>query len=175
MKKTAIFGMLAILLVGLLTTGLVSAYRGDSNVQGPDYSEDRHEAMEDAFESQDYNAWYNLMAENGRNTRVMNVVTEGNFAIFAQAHEAAENGDFETAAELRAELGLNNGNGLKDGTGYSKEMGQGMNQGLKSGMEQGMKQGNMQELRNGMSNKNHDDSCNNLGSRIERGLKGRKI
>ncbi|MBU1855332.1 MAG: hypothetical protein KKF89_06415, partial [Nanoarchaeota archaeon] len=115
MKKKTIFGMLAILLVGLLTIGLVSAYRGDPKVQGPNYSEERHEAMEDAFESQDYNAWYDLMAENGRNTRVMNVVTEDNFAIFAQAHEAAKNGDFETAQELRAELGLGLGNGQGSG------------------------------------------------------------
>ena len=164
-QKTATFGILAILLVGLLSVGLVSAYKGDPNVQCPDYNEERHEAMEDAFESQDYNAWYNLMAENGRNTRVMNVVTEGNFAIFAQAHEAAENGDFETAAELKAELGLNNGNGLKDGTGYGKGMGQGMNQG--AGQGQNLNHANFVDA-------DGDGNCDNIGSRIGFSSKGRR-
>jgi len=165
MKKTTTFGMLAILLVGLLTIGLVSAYKGDPNVQGPNFSEDRHEAMEEAFESQNYNDWYNLMSENGRNTRVMNVITEDNFAIFAQAHEAAENGDFETATRLRSELGLNNGNGPKDGTGYGKSMGQGMNRG--NGQGQRLNQANFVDADN-------DGNSDNTGSRIGSQGKGRR-
>ena len=129
MKKATIFGLLALMVVGLVaTTGLVSAYRGDYSVKGPNYSEERHEAMEDAFESLDYSAWYALMTEDGRHPRVVDVVTEDNFATFAKAHEAGENGDYETALALRAELGLSNGNGPRDGTGYSG--GQGIGQGM---------------------------------------------
>jgi len=140
MKKTAIFGLLALMVVGLLaTTGLVSAYRGDYSVKGPDCDEERHEAMESAFESNDYDAWYALMTENGGHPRVVDVVNEGNFATFVQAHEAGENGDSETAAALRAELGLNNGNGPKEGSGYGKSQGRGQgmqqnNDGLRQGM-----------------------------------------
>ena len=159
MKKATIFGLLALMVVGLLaTTGLVSAYRGDYSVKGPNYSEERHEAMEQAFDTLDYNAWYELMTENGRHPRVVDVVTESNFATFVQAHEAGENGDYETAAALRAELGLNNGNGPKDGTGYGKGMGQG------KGPGQGMQQNNFIDG-------NNDGNCDNDGLRQGRGRK----
>ena len=126
MEKRTIFGLLALMVVGLVaTTGLVSAYRGDYTVKGPDCNEERHEAMEEAFELNDYDAWYELMTENGRHPRVVDVVTESNFATFVEAHEAGENGDYETAATLRAELGLNNGNGPRDGSGYGRSQGGG--------------------------------------------------
>ncbi len=131
MNKIAKIGLFAFMVVGLIvSTGIVSAYRGDYSVQGPNYSEDRHEAMDDAFDTLDYDAWYQLMTADGRMPRVVEVVTESNFELFAQAHEAAENGDLELAAELRAELGLNNGMGPRDGTGHGKGMGQGSRQSM---------------------------------------------
>ena len=133
MKQATIFGLLALMVVGLVaTTGLVSAYRGDYSVKGPDCNEERHEAMENAFESLDYDAWYQLMTENGRHPRVVDVVTESNFETFVQAHEAGQNGDTETALALRAELGLKDGKGSRDGSGYGKSQGKG----------QGMQQNN---------------------------------
>jgi len=138
MKNKTIFGLLALMVVGMIfSTSMVGAYRGDYSVQGPNYSEERHTAMEDAFESLDYDAWYELMTENGRHTRVVDVVTESNFATFVQAHEAGVNGDYETASALRAELGLNNGNGPKDGTGFGKSMGQGKGTGQGKGQGRG--------------------------------------
>jgi len=131
MKKTTKIGLLALVMVGMIiSTGVVSAYRGDYSVQGPYYDEERHEVMENAFETSDYESWYQLMTENGRHARVVEVVTESNFETFAQAHEAAKNGDNELAAELRSELGLNNGEGPRDGMGHGKEMGQGMKFGM---------------------------------------------
>lgn len=134
MKKTRIFGILAILVVGLFATaGIASAYRGDQSANGPYCSEERHEAMQNAFESEDYDAWYALMTEDGRHPRVVDLVSEENFATFAQAHEALKNGDYEKAAELKAEIGLNSGNGPKDGSGYGKAFGRvnGQNSGLR--------------------------------------------
>lgn len=126
MKNATIFGLLALMVVGLIAaTGLVSAYRGDYSVEGPDCNEERHEAMENAFESNDYNAWKELMTEDGRHPRVVDVVTPSNFATFVKAHEAGESGDEETAAILRAELGLNNGQGPRDGSGHSISQGKG--------------------------------------------------
>jgi hypothetical protein len=121
MKKTTIFGMFALMVVGMLfSTGIASAYRGDYSVKGPNYTEERHIAMENAFDSLDYEAWKEIMTEKGRYPRVVEVVTEENFETFVKAHRAGESGDYETAAVLREELGLNNGNGPKDGTGYGK-------------------------------------------------------
>ena len=121
MKKTNMIGMMALFVVGMvLSAGAVSAYRGDYSTEGPNFTPERHEQMEQAMESQDYESWYNLMTENGKYPRVVDVVNEDNFDIFIQAHEAGKAGDTETAARLRAELGLNNGMGPKDGTGFKQ-------------------------------------------------------
>ena len=120
--KAAIYSLFALMVVGTLTISFVSAYRGDYTVEGPNCNDERHDAMEVAFESSDYGAWYNLMTEDERHPRVLDAVTESNFETFAQAHAAANNGDYELAANLRAELDLNNGNGPQDGNGH--KMGQ---------------------------------------------------
>ena len=126
MKGKTIFGMFVLMVVGImLSTTLVSAYKGDPTSEGPNFNEERHESMEVAFETMDYDTWYELMTEDGRHGRVVDIVNEDNFATFVEAHEAAENGDYELAAQLRAELGLNNGHGPRDGTGFGKGMGQG--------------------------------------------------
>lgn len=153
MKKTAIFGLLALMVVGMVfSTSLVSAYRGDYSVEGPNYNEERHELMENAFDTLDYNAWYELMTEDGRHPRVVDVVTESNFETFVQAHDAGKSGDLETASSLRDELGLNNGKGPKDGTGFGKGQGNRMGQ----GKGQRMQQNNFVDVDN-------DGNCDNLG------------
>ncbi len=110
--------MFALFFVGiLLSTGFVSAYRGDMSVQGPNYGEERHELMQEAFENNDYNSWKELMIQDGRHPRVVNVITEDNFAQFAEIHNAKLSGDYEKVKELRAELGL--GQGMRQGKGFS--------------------------------------------------------
>ena len=113
-------GLLGITLmaVSVATASTASAYQGDPAVQGPDHSPERHEAMEQAFETNDYAAWKELMNGKGRVTQV---VTADNFSRFAEAHELAENGQLEEAKAVRAELGL----GLKDGSGRGQGQGQG--------------------------------------------------
>ena len=111
-------GAFALGLVALLSVGLVAAYQGDYSVKGPDYSEERHSVMEDVFDNLDYDSWVALMTADGRHPRVLDVVTEENFVTFVEVHDAMEDGDFDRAAELRADLGLNNGMGPKDGTGF---------------------------------------------------------
>ena len=135
MKKKNLFGLFALAIIGVLvSTVIVSAYRGDYATKGPYCDEERHELMEAAFETGDYDAWYELMTADGRNPRVVEVVTAENFALFAEAHEAAEDGNPELAAQIRTELGLNNGVGPRDGTGYKGEMGQRMGQGNGQGL-----------------------------------------
>jgi len=101
-----------------------SAYQGDPTIQGPNCDDEHHEAMEEAFENLDYEAWAALMDGRGR---AASVVTEENFEQFAEAHELAEAGDFEAAAEIRAELGLGVGTGRRGGNGG--QMGRGMGAG----------------------------------------------
>lgn len=118
-------GMLALTLgISGAIASTTSAYRGDPSVKGPNYSVERHTAMEKAFEANDYLAWKNLMQDRGR---VAQVINKDNFAQFAEAHELAEKGDLEGAQKIRQELGL----GLKDGSmqGMRNGFGRGMNMG----------------------------------------------
>lgn len=124
MKKAMLYGLFALTVVGIFfSTSMVSAYRGDYSIRGPNHDPERHEAMERAFDTSDYDAWYELMTEDGRHPRVVDIVTEDNFELFVQAHDAGVARDYETAAALRAELGLNNGNGPKDGAGQGRGQG----------------------------------------------------
>ena len=116
-NKAILFGATALVLGGLvITPKLAEAYRGDPSVQGPEYSAERHEAMTQAFDSNDYQAWKEQMKGRGRITEV---ITEENFARFAEAHRLALAGDTEGAAQIRAELGL----GLRNGTGQGQSRG----------------------------------------------------
>lgn len=106
--------------VGILIVGSVNAYQGDYSKKGPNYTPERHEAMEKAFDNNDYNAWKNLMQGRGR---VMQVITQDNLAQFAKAHALAEQGKFAEADAIREDLGLRTRNGEKTGMGYGQGMG----------------------------------------------------
>lgn len=121
-------GTLALAIAVIATTSSAFAYQGDPSVKGPDHSPERHEAMVQAFETDDYEAWKGLMDGKGRVTQVINT---DNFARFADAHELATEGKLEEAKAVRAELGL----GLKDGSGRGQ--GKGLNRGNRSGLKDG--------------------------------------
>ena len=102
---------------------------------------EQHEAVEEALDAGDYDAWVELMDGRGR---VTSVVTEDNFDTFVEMHEAMEDGYIEVAQELREDLGL----GLKprDGSGYRNGEGEG----------KGMRAGNMhrgQDSGDGINNR----------------------
>ena len=103
----------------VLTLQPVFAYKGDPNQKGANYTPERHEQMQKAFENNDYGAWKNLM--NGRG-RVTQVVNQDNFNRFAEAHRLAEQGKLDEAKKIKQELGL--GAGMKNGEG--KNQGKGM-------------------------------------------------
>lgn len=96
----AIFGSIA---------GNAEAHRGNPTIKGPYYSEEKHEAMEKAFETNDYTAWKNLMQNR---ERVTQIITENNFPQFAEAHRLAEKGDLAGAEKIRKDLGLGLNNGF---------------------------------------------------------------
>ena len=124
MKKSTLgLGALALTL-GILgvSAGTALAYQGDPTIKGPNYSVERHEAMEKAFENKDYDAWKNLMQGKGR---VSQVVNKDNFSKFAEAHELMEQGKTAEAQQIRQELGL----GLQNGSGKGMG-GAGMHRGM---------------------------------------------
>lgn len=120
MQKLLYSSLGAVIVLGGLVVGgsLAQAYRGDASAQGPNYSPERHEAMVQAFESNDYNAWKEQMAGRGR---VTEVITQENFGTFAEAHRLMLEGKTQEAAALRAELGL--GQGERRGLGQGQRMG----------------------------------------------------
>ena len=105
----------AVILAGAYSAA--QAYRGDHTQKGPDYSEERHQIMEQAFEGNDYNAWKEQMNNRGR---VKDVISEENFSRFAEARRLAKEGKYDEADQIRKELGLRIRNGEKVGAGYGK-------------------------------------------------------
>lgn len=123
MTKTKLLtGISLLTLTGMMIIPVANAYQGDPSVKGPNYSEEKHEAMTNAFENVNYNEWKNQMQGKGRVTEVVN---EENFARFAEAHKLAQEGNLEEAKQIRQELGL----GLHNGSGYGSGQGNGQGYG----------------------------------------------
>ena len=145
-------GSLAVVMMGAFAVSSALAYQGDYSKQGPDYSPERHTAMEAAMASNDYAAWSELMANRGRVTEVVNAE---NFLRFAEAHQLAQAGDLDGADEIRSELGVRTRNGEKVGARHGG--GQGNAQGEKQGMNKGEGRGNGHNRMN-----NCDGDCDSL-------------
>lgn len=140
MIKTNTYIKLGALAITLGTLGIGSttmAYQGDPAVTGPNYSTERHEAMEKAFDQEDYSAWLKLMDGRGRVTQL---ITQSNFPQFVRAHDLAEKGDLTGAQEIRRELGLGQGQGR--GKGQGQGQGQGQHRGGGNGSGQMKNQAN---------------------------------
>lgn len=97
------------------------AYQGNPAQRGPNFSPERHEAMQKAFENNDYNAWKNLMNGIGR---VLDVINEGNFARFSEMHQLMLSGKYEEANQIREELGLGQKNGSGKNSNWQKNRSQ---------------------------------------------------
>ena len=118
-KKTILLGASALVLGAVtILPQTVFAYKGDATIQGPNYTEERHDAMTQAFANKDYNAWKALMDGKG----VARRITAENFTRFAEAHQLSLDGKTTEAAAIRAELGLGqqNGSGMGQGNGQGR-------------------------------------------------------
>ncbi len=122
MKKNNITIGVAALVAVIATAGIAAstfAHQGDPNFQGPNFNEETHEKMLDAFENKDYDAWKEAKTNMGQG-RMMERINEDNFSKFAEMRELRLAGDIEGADALRAELGLGQGqmmHGNKGGQG----------------------------------------------------------
>ena len=122
-KSIKLGGVFAVVIATAFTLSSAMAYQGDSTKQGPAYSTERHTAMTEAMESDNYVAWSELMSNRGRVTQVINAE---NFAQFAEAHRLGQVGDVAGADAIRKELGLRTNNGEKIGAGYGERQGKNM-------------------------------------------------
>ena len=127
--KLATFGLLGLLLVGLVTAGFGwnneartaidnNDFQGWKQAMNSELTEDRfnhmkerhgemqeHRTEMEAAILQGYDAWKALVEEHPRG-RITEVITEDNFDKFVEMHNAKQNGDFETAQQIAEELGL---------------------------------------------------------------------
>ena len=127
------YGLLGAFVIAILGGSLVAAYQGNPDIFGPNHNLERQGAMEEAFGNLDYTAWYNLMTQDERHPKIVDIVTEDNYGDFVKMRSAMHNGDVESAKQFRENLGIGEMN-----RGYRK--GQGMRRGLSQG------QGNCQML-----------------------------
>lgn len=117
--KTMFLGAVTLLAgAAFLLPQVATAYKGDPQVKGLNYTPERHQAMTQALAESDYEAWKALM--NGKG--VANRINRENFARFAQAHALALQGRTDEAAAIRAQLGLgqHNGSGMGQGNGQGR-------------------------------------------------------
>ena len=77
------------------------AYQGNFN-EGKEFNSDKHIAMLEAFENNDYNVWLELTGDKP----VTDKISEENFSSFVEMHNLMKSGDFEEAKVIREELGL---------------------------------------------------------------------
>jgi len=108
MNKKLILGG-AVGLAAATTIGVASAYQGSGFGKGPNFPPEKHDQIVKAVESNDYNAWKELVA--GR--RVTEVINEENFSKFAEMHNLIKEGKYEEAGKIREELGLKMKRGFK--------------------------------------------------------------
>ena len=130
MKKSnkILVGSLAVVMMGAFAVSSAMAYHGDYSKQGPAYSPERHTAMTEAMNSNNYKAWSELMADRGRITQVIN---EDNFDQFIEARRLGQAGHIDEADAIRQKLGIRTSNGEKVGARYGN--GQGKNKGERQG------------------------------------------
>jgi len=114
-KRSIVLGLCAIAVVAAaVAPQAIMAYRGDAGVRGPNYTADRHTAMTKAFANKDYNAWKALMNGQGRAAQV---ITAKNFGRFVEAHDLMLQGKTAESNAIKAELGLGQHGGSRNGMG----------------------------------------------------------
>lgn len=108
-KRNLTLGLLGAAVLGAGAYGASAmAFQGRVGSFGPNYTPERHEQMQKAFESNDYATWKVQMADRGA-TRFVN---EQNFSRFSEMHKLMLEGEIEDAAKIRQELGMGQGRGM---------------------------------------------------------------
>ncbi|MFH0892440.1 MAG: hypothetical protein V1867_06710 [Candidatus Falkowbacteria bacterium] len=97
---------LSVVATTAIVAGGAYAFQGDFTKRGP--NSEQREAMEEAVENGDYNAWKELAPGKGK---MADMVTEENFKKFSDMHKLAEAGKTDEAKAMAQELGLKGAGG----------------------------------------------------------------
>jgi hypothetical protein len=127
MNKNLLLGLVAIFVISIASIGAVLAYRGNTDVKGPNYDADVHEQLEEAMNAGDYNAWVQIRKDNNlpMQGKMFQVVNADNFDKYVALHKANLAGDTTKADAIKTELGLGQGM-MKHGTGKMSGSGNGL-------------------------------------------------
>ncbi len=122
MKKQnhIIIGALIFTIAIIVSIPSALAYRGNLNQRGNNYSSERHEAMQKAFENNDYASWVELMSKNDKNSKILGLINEQNFKNFSEAHKFMLEGNHKEAKKIFDELGINKNIGERKIRGMRK-------------------------------------------------------
>jgi len=102
-KSLAVLAVIGIAVV--IGVSSVYAYQDKPERAAPNYSPERHTAMQAALQDKDYQAWQALVG----NRPIAQKINQENFAKFAEAWQLAQNGKLDEARVLRQELNLGQG------------------------------------------------------------------
>lgn len=108
MKKNKFYlltGFLGLIITTLAISSLASASEG-GGLMGhfrAKMDDSNRQAIEQAIEAGDYQAWVTAMGQDNPMTQN---ITADNFAQFVEMHKAMQNGDLETAQSIAESLGL---------------------------------------------------------------------
>ncbi|HOI18506.1 MAG TPA: hypothetical protein PLX15_01435 [Candidatus Woesearchaeota archaeon] len=109
LKQKAIFGIiLTTLMISLTIAGFTYAQIGSPKENNPNYDQVVHDQLIEAIKSNDYEQWIKIREENNLPThgKMFQVINKDNFEKYKELHNANLQGDFETANNLKKELGL---------------------------------------------------------------------
>jgi len=95
------------------------AFRGNFHEGKPNFNSEQHEAIKEAIENNNYEAWQELMAGKPMAEKI----TEENFAKLVEAHNLILDGKYEEARAIKKELGIGFGHIKDKGHGMWKEKG----------------------------------------------------
>ena len=106
-KKVLAISSISAVAIALVGISSVSAeYMGDKHKKH--FSPEHREAMQEVLDQNDYNLFVEFVTESERGEKLLEKITEDNFAKFIEMHDLRQEGrvKFEEAKNIADELGL---------------------------------------------------------------------
>jgi len=103
-----IFALTIILVVVIALVGITSAFGIDGSKKPFFHNGNLKEQLNEAIENEDYDKWIKIIEENDfpHKERFTSVITEENFSQLNALRAAISSGDFETAYQIKEDLGI---------------------------------------------------------------------
>ena len=99
-KRIASVSLAALVILLAIIVG-TSADETDIGPNGPKFNPENHQAIMEAVEQCDYDAWHALLTENDREPKILEYINEENFDRFCEMHQ-----HLAEAKAIAEELGL---------------------------------------------------------------------